>query len=63
LLASVNATLQASIASHYGGNYGIALAVVAGVTAIMICGLTAIGGEARGVAFSQARGKPQTVAA
>jgi MFS transporter, SHS family, lactate transporter len=63
LLASVNATLQASIASHYGGNYGIALAVVAGVTAIMICGLTAVGGEARGVAFSQARGKPQTVAA
>jgi MFS transporter, SHS family, lactate transporter len=63
LLASVNATLQASIASHYGGNYGIALAVVAGVTAIMICGLTAVGGEARGVAFSQARGKPQPVAA
>jgi SHS family lactate transporter-like MFS transporter len=63
LLASVNATLQASIASHYGGNYGIALAVVAGVTAVVICGLTAVGGEARGVAFSQARGKPQPVAA
>ena len=63
LLASVNATLQASIATYYGGNYGIALAVVAGVTAVVICGLTAAGGEARGVAFSQAHGKPQPVVA
>jgi SHS family lactate transporter-like MFS transporter len=63
LLASVNATLQAGIATYYGGNYGIALAVVAGVTAVVICGLTAVGGEARGVAFSQGHGKPQPVAA
>jgi SHS family lactate transporter-like MFS transporter len=63
LLASVNATLQAGIATYYGGNYGIALAAVAGVTAVVICGLTAVGGEARGVVFSQAHGKPQPVAA
>jgi SHS family lactate transporter-like MFS transporter len=63
LLASVNATLQAGIASYFGGNYGIALAVVAGVTAVAICGLTAVGSEARGVAFSQGHSKPQPVVA
>ena len=36
LLVSVNATLQAGIASHFGGNYGLALAVVAGSVAIII---------------------------
>ena len=36
LLASVNATLQAGIAAHYGGNYGLALAVVAGTVAVVI---------------------------
>jgi SHS family lactate transporter-like MFS transporter len=60
LLASVNATLQAGIATYYGGNYGIALA---GVTAVVICGLTAVGGEARGVAFSQGHDKPQPLEA
>src|SRR6202789_514753 len=30
LIASVNATLQAGIAAHYGGDYGIALPAVAG---------------------------------
>ena len=54
LLASVNATLQAAIAAHYGGNYGLALAVVAGTVAIVIAGLTAIGTEAKGVVFGKA---------
>jgi SHS family lactate transporter-like MFS transporter len=54
LLASVNATLQAGIAAHLGGNYGIALAAVAGSVAIIIAILTALGTEARGVAFTKA---------
>ena len=58
LLASVNATLQAWIATHYGGNYSIALAAVAGTVAIAICALTALGPEARGVAFSRAKLEP-----
>jgi SHS family lactate transporter-like MFS transporter len=58
LLASVNATLQAWIATHYGGNYGIALAAVAGTVAIVICVLTALGTEARGVAFPRANEQP-----
>src|SRR5271163_1780555 len=55
LIASINATLQAGIATRYGGNYGIALAVVAGTVAIVIAILTALGVEAKGVAFGKAR--------
>src|SRR6201996_4681747 len=53
LLASVNATLQAGIAEHLDGNYGVALAVVAGTVAVVIAVLTALGTEARGVDFSK----------
>ena len=56
LFASVNATLQAGIAAHFGGNYSIALASVAGLVAIVIAVLTAFGTEAKGVAFA----KPST---
>ncbi|MEO6843382.1 MAG: MFS transporter [Bradyrhizobium sp.] len=55
LLASVNATLQTSIAEHFGGNYGLALAIVAGTVAIIIVGLTAAGTEAKGVVFAKAK--------
>jgi MFS transporter, SHS family, lactate transporter len=55
LLASVNATLQTSIAEHFGGNYGLALAIVAGTVAIVIAVLTAAGTEAKGVVFTTAK--------
>jgi SHS family lactate transporter-like MFS transporter len=55
LIASVNATLQAGIATRYGGSYAIALAVVAGTVAVAIVILTALGIEAKGVAFGAAR--------
>jgi len=55
LIASVNATLQAGIASHLGGNYGLALASVAASVAIIIALLTAVGTEAKGVVFGQPR--------
>ena len=60
LIASVNATLQAGIATHYGGDYGLALAAVAGVVAIVIAALTALGPEARGVAFGKGDPVAQT---
>ena len=53
LIASVNATMQAEIASHNGGNYGLALALVAGVVAIVIAILTALGTEAKGAQFGR----------
>jgi SHS family lactate transporter-like MFS transporter len=55
LIASVNATLQAGIAVHYGGDYAIALAAVAGVVAVVIVILTAVGTEAKGVVFGTSR--------
>ena len=55
LIASVNATLQAAIAAHYGGNYAFALAVVAGTVAVAIVILTALGSEAKGVVFGNSR--------
>jgi MFS transporter, SHS family, lactate transporter len=51
LIASVNGTLQVGIAEHYGGDYGFALALVAGTVAVVIAVLAALGTEARGVAF------------
>jgi SHS family lactate transporter-like MFS transporter len=51
LIASANATLQAAIASHYGGDYAFALAVVAGTVAVVIAILTALGTEAKGAVF------------
>jgi SHS family lactate transporter-like MFS transporter len=51
LIASVNATLQAAIATHYGGNYALALALVGGIVAVIIVILAALGSEAKGVAF------------
>ena len=54
LFASVNAPLQAALATALGGNYGAALAVVAGPVAIIIVILTALGSEARGTQFARA---------
>ncbi|HEY2530604.1 MAG TPA: MFS transporter [Xanthobacteraceae bacterium] len=54
LIASVNATLQASIAANHGGNYALALAIVAGIVAVAIVILTALGTEAKGVKFGTA---------
>jgi MFS transporter, SHS family, lactate transporter len=53
LLASINATLQAGIASHFGGNCGLALAVVAGTVAIVIAVLTQ--SAAKGIVFAKAK--------
>jgi hypothetical protein len=56
------ATLQASLAAHYGGNYAIALALVAGIVAVVIVILTALGSAAKGVAFGTGRLPPAPAA-
>jgi SHS family lactate transporter-like MFS transporter len=43
LIASPNAVIQAGIAEHHGGNYGFALALVTGITAIALAGWTLAG--------------------
>jgi len=53
LLAAANATIQADLAVHFGGNYGLALAIVAGSVAVIIAVLTSFGVEAKGVAFGR----------
>jgi SHS family lactate transporter-like MFS transporter len=52
LLASGNATLQAWIAQSYGGDYALALTIVAAVVAIAVAVLAWLGVEARGVKFA-----------
>ena len=60
LLASANATLQAGLATPFGGNYGLALAIVAGTVAIVIAALTLAGSEAKGVDLAKgAHAAPQ----
>ncbi len=58
LFASANATLQALLAAHYGGNYALALAAVAAIVAVVLAAITALGREARGVAFDRAAAAP-----
>jgi SHS family lactate transporter-like MFS transporter len=55
LLASGSAVLQAQIASSHGGNYGLALAVVAGSVAIALAILASRGSEGRGRAMYVSR--------
>ena len=58
LLASGNAALQAGLAQHYNNDYAFALAVVAGVVALVVAALAGFGTEARGVRFSGAAPHP-----
>lgn len=51
LLASGNAVWQAQIAESRGDDYSLALAVVAGVVAVVIAVVTLVGPERRGTAF------------
>lgn len=52
LLASGNAVWQAQIAEQRGDNYGLAMAIVAGVVALVIAAVTFLGPEKRGVGFT-----------
>ncbi len=53
LLASVNAVWQAKIAVANGGNYSVALAVVAGSVAVVIAAIILFGPERRGIDMTQ----------
>ncbi len=51
LLAAVNATMQASIATSHANNYGMAMAIVAGTVAVVIAGLILFNRERRVIAL------------
>jgi SHS family lactate transporter-like MFS transporter len=51
LLASYNATMQAGIAKAHGGDYALALTLVAGIVAVALAVIAALGPEARGKRF------------
>lgn len=52
VIAAPNATIQASIAAAAGMNYGLALALVAGVVAIIIIVMMSFAKDTRGKAFA-----------
>jgi len=54
LIASVNAVFQAEIAESHGGNYSIALAIVACFAALLIATMMYLGPEARNVEMGRA---------
>jgi SHS family lactate transporter-like MFS transporter len=51
LIASRNAPIQAGIAENHGDNYALALALVCGITAVVIAGWTALGPERKNADF------------
>ncbi|POR49372.1 SHS family lactate transporter-like MFS transporter [Paraburkholderia eburnea] len=53
LFASVNATLQASLAETHDQNYGMAMAIVAGTVAVVIAVLILFSRERRGIDMTQ----------
>ncbi|HEY7898703.1 MAG TPA: MFS transporter [Gemmatimonadaceae bacterium] len=54
LLAAGNATIQAGFAADHGGNYALALGLVAAIAAVVIAALTYFGPEQHGVRFGGA---------
>ena len=52
LIASKNAPIQASIAEAHGDNYALALALVCGITAVVIAIWTALGPERKNADFT-----------
>jgi len=60
--AASNLTIQSILAEKFDRNFGLAMAIVAGVIAIAVAGLAGLGPQARGVRFTK-KGtptKPQT---
>jgi MFS transporter, SHS family, lactate transporter len=53
LFAAVNATMQASFAATHDDNYGLAMAVVAGVVAVVIAVMIQFSRERRGINMTQ----------
>ncbi len=53
LFASINLPLQTELAKRYGDNLALAMASVVGVVLLAVALITAVGREARGIAFTE----------
>ena len=60
LIASVNATMQAEFAVAHGNNYGLALAVVAGIASIVISTFILFSRERRGIDMTRSAAQVAT---
>ncbi|MBV9876299.1 MAG: MFS transporter [Verrucomicrobia bacterium] len=50
--AAANLTIQAMLADHFGGNYGISMAIMSGLIAIAVAGFAGFGPQAKEVDFT-----------
>jgi SHS family lactate transporter-like MFS transporter len=50
--AAANLTIQAAVADHFGGNYGISMAIISGLIAIAVAGFAGFGPQAKEVEFT-----------
>ena len=50
--AAANLTIQAMLANHFGGNYGISMAIISGLIAIAVAGFAGFGPQAKEVEFT-----------
>jgi len=61
LLASWNYTIEAGLGDHFNKNYGLAIAIVTAVVAVLLALIAGFGPQAKGVGFvrgSKARPAP-----
>jgi MFS transporter, SHS family, lactate transporter len=51
--AAANLTIQAALAEHFGGNYGISMAIISGVIGVAVAAFAGFGPQAKEVSFTQ----------
>ena len=52
--AAANLTIQAMLADHFGGNYGISMAIISGLIGLAVAGFAGFGPQAKEVQFTGA---------
>jgi MFS transporter, SHS family, lactate transporter len=52
--AAANLTIQAMLADHFGGNYGVSMAIISGLIAVAVAGFSGFGPQAKEVQFTGA---------
>jgi len=51
--AAANLTIQAELAEHFGGNYGISMAIISGLIGVAVAAFAGFGPQAKEVRFTQ----------